>query len=74
MQTLVAQVLAAWRRAERLTDELPADTPEHAAAVAACKRLRRVYQDLTRWDGWTAEEEAREAVSELAREARDLSS
>ena len=62
--TLVAQVLAAWRRAERLTNELPSDSPEHAAAVAAYERLRHVYQDLTRWDGSVAEDEARAAMLE----------
>jgi hypothetical protein len=73
MQSLVAQVLAAWRNAERLTNELPPATAEHAAASAACERLRHAYQELTRWDGWVAEEEARAAVSELDREARRLS-
>jgi hypothetical protein len=65
MQTLVAQVLAAWRRAERLTKTLQVETPEHAAAVAACERLRHVSQELTRWDGWIAEAEARDALSEF---------
>ena len=65
MQTLTAQVLDAWRDAERLSQALRHDTPEHASAVAACERLRGVYQAVTRWDGWTAEDEARRALSEF---------
>ena len=48
MQTLVAEILAAWRRAERLVRELPEGTPEHAAALDACQRLRGLYRDLTK--------------------------
>ena len=47
MQTLVAQILAAWRHAERLTETLPVDSPEYAAASKACADLREVYQELT---------------------------
>ena len=47
MQTLVAEVLAAWRRAERLGASLPEGSPEQAAARAACEKLRQVYRDLT---------------------------
>ena len=46
MRTLVAEVLAAWRRAERLSGELPPASPEQIAAQQACERLRAVYQDL----------------------------
>jgi hypothetical protein len=48
VQTLVAEILAAWRRADRLSSELPEGTPEHAAALAACERLRDLYADLTK--------------------------
>jgi hypothetical protein len=47
MQTLVSQVLAAWRRAEELTETLPVDSPEYAAASKACAELREVYRGLT---------------------------
>jgi hypothetical protein len=47
VQTLVAEILAAWRRADRLSNELPDGTPEHAAALSACERLRDLYHDLT---------------------------
>lgn len=47
MRTLVAEVLAAWRRAERLAGELPPGTAEQAAAQLACERLRDLYRDLT---------------------------
>jgi hypothetical protein len=47
MQTLVAEVLAAWRRAERLSNDLPPGSIEQLAALAACDRLRQIYHDLT---------------------------
>ena len=47
MQTLVAEVLAAWRRAERLAGELPDGSPQQLAASSACERLRDLYRDLT---------------------------
>jgi hypothetical protein len=47
VQTLVAEILAAWRRADRLSSELPDGSPEHDAALAACERLRDLYHDLT---------------------------
>jgi hypothetical protein len=47
MQTLVAEILAAWRRAERLTGTLQEGTPEHAAAQLACDRLRDLFGELT---------------------------
>lgn len=39
--------MAAWRRAERLSHTLPADSEERAAAERACERLRDAYQELT---------------------------
>ncbi|MEA2633125.1 MAG: hypothetical protein QOE66_3344 [Chloroflexota bacterium] len=47
MQKLVAEIMAAWRRAERLAGTLPADSAERAAAQRACERLRDAYQELT---------------------------
>ena len=47
LQKLVAEILAAWRRAERLASTLPAESPEHEAAQRACNRLRDAYQELT---------------------------
>jgi hypothetical protein len=47
MQKLVAEIMAAWRRAERLANELPAGSPERAAAETACDRLRDAFQELT---------------------------
>ena len=64
MQTLVAEVLAAWRRAERLAEELPEGTPDRAAALVACERLRDLYHDLTR-RGLVTEAEAQAKLAEL---------
>jgi hypothetical protein len=47
MQKLVAEILAAWRRAERLASTMPEGSPEHEAARRACERLRDAYQELT---------------------------
>jgi len=47
MKKLVAEILAAWRRAERLASTLPAGSAEHDAAQRACDRLRDAYQELT---------------------------
>jgi hypothetical protein len=47
MQTVIAEILAAWRRAERLAEELEADSPQHRAAVLAAGRLRDLYRELT---------------------------
>ena len=49
MQTLIAQVLGAWRRAERLAESV-APGPEREAAQQACERLRDLYQALTDTD------------------------
>ena len=72
MQTLLAEILAAWRRAERLSHELPVGTPEQAAALAACQRLRQIYRDLT-GTGVTAPPIETAARGVLAEIARDLS-
>lgn len=47
MQKLVAEIMAAWRRAERLASTLPPESPEREAAQRACNRLRDAYQELT---------------------------
>ena len=47
MQKLVAEIMAAWRRAERLSSTLPQGSAEHDAAQRACERLRDAYQELT---------------------------
>ena len=47
MQKLVAEIMAAWRRAERLAATLPDESLEHAAAQRASDRLRDAYQELT---------------------------
>lgn len=63
VQTLVAEILAAWRRAERLAGTLDAGSAERAAVDRACERLRDAYHDLT---------ESGVAHGLTAREARDL--
>ena len=72
MQTLIAEILAAWRRAERLSRELRPGTPEQAAALAACQRLRQIYRDLT---GTGVTEPPTETATRrvLAEVAKDLS-
>ena len=47
MRKLVAEIMAAWRRAERLVETLPEGTAEHAAALRACENLRTAFQELT---------------------------
>ena len=47
LQKLVAEIMAAWRRADRLASTLTPDSPEHDAAQRACERLRDAYQELT---------------------------
>jgi hypothetical protein len=47
MQKLVAEILAAWRRAERLAATLAEGSAERDAAERACTRLRDAYQELT---------------------------
>jgi hypothetical protein len=47
MQTLVAEILAAWRRAERLAETLPGGSSDQVEADRARRRLSDLYQDLT---------------------------
>ena len=65
MQTLIAEVLAAWRRAERLSETLPADSLERAAAEVASKRLRVLYVDLTKVAGEVDDATARALLADL---------
>lgn len=66
MQTVVAEILAAWRRAERLAAGLETKTDEQAAR-RACEHLRAAYRELT--DSGTAHamtpSEAREMIANL---------
>ena len=69
VQTLVAEILAAWRRAERLTESLEPGSTDHAAALHASGRLRDLYQELTGAAGVVApitEAGARALLEELA--------
>jgi hypothetical protein len=74
MQKLVAEIMAAWRRAERLASTLPADSAERVAAERAGHRLRDAYQELTHSgvaDALTAAEArmlVRDAEADLDRE------
>lgn len=52
MLTLIPDVLAAWRNAQRLAESLPTGTAEHAAAVAARDRLHDLYLFLTHPEAW----------------------
>ena len=47
MQKLVAEIMAAWRRAERLAVTLPEGSAEREAAQRASDRLREAFQELT---------------------------
>jgi type IV pilus biogenesis protein CpaD/CtpE len=71
MQKLVAEIMAAWRRAERLGATLPEGSPEQAAARRACERLRDAYQELTH-SGVAAQITAAEAALLVQDAAADL--
>ena len=47
MQKLVAEIMAAWRRAERLASTLPDGSAEQEAAQRAADRLGQAFQELT---------------------------
>jgi ABC-type nitrate/sulfonate/bicarbonate transport system substrate-binding protein len=66
VRTLVAEVLAAWRRAERLATELPEESRERLAAVIAAERLHALYRDLEKVAGEVSEADARALLDELA--------
>ena len=65
VQTLIAEVLAAWRRAERLSADLPADSLERAAAEVASTRLHDLYVDLTKVAGEVDDATARALLADL---------
>ncbi len=71
MQKLVAEIMAAWRRAERLASTLPDGSPEREAALRASDRLRDAYQELTH-SGVAAALTAAEARMLVADVASDL--
>jgi hypothetical protein len=71
LQKLVAEIMAAWRRAERLASTLPPESAEHDAAQRACERLRDAYQELTH-SGVAAVLTAAEAKMLLADAASDV--
>jgi hypothetical protein len=73
LQKLVAEIMAAWRRAERLAATLPADSEERQAAQRACDRLRDAYQELTQ-SGVADAVTAAEARLLLADAASDIGS
>ena len=50
----VEEVLALWRQAERLLDELPARSPERTVVSAEALELKRIYMRLTGGDDVTA--------------------
>jgi hypothetical protein len=47
MQVRVAEVLAAWREAERVAAEQPPGSPDHLAGLEAIEGLRALYAELT---------------------------
>ena len=47
MQTVVVELLAAWRRAERIAASLERGSPERAAVERACQHLRAAYIEMT---------------------------
>jgi hypothetical protein len=59
MQSLVKQVLAAWREAERIASASPRGSASERAARDAVQRLRDLYVDLT---AASADEAARRRV------------
>ena len=71
MQKLVAEIMAAWRRAERLAATLPPDSLERAAAERAGRRLGDAYQELTH-SGVAAALTAAEARLLLSDAAKEL--
>ena len=71
MQKLVAEIMTAWRRAERLAATFPEGSPERDAAQRASGRLRDAYQELTH-SGVAAQITAAEAALLIRDAASDL--
>jgi hypothetical protein len=66
MQTLAAEILAAWRRAQRLASQLPTGSPAQRAAIEATDRLAEAYEAVTATGvGPVDEAEARTLLREL---------
>jgi hypothetical protein len=74
LQKLVADVLTAWRSAERLAAELPADSPKRPAVLAAVDQLQRTFNELTLASGPedVVAAEASEADAALRATSRDI--
>jgi hypothetical protein len=81
VQKLIADVLTAWRSAERLASEMPADSPKRPAVMAAAEQLQLTFNELTLASGADEEaiperseaDEALEATSkDIAADARRL--
>ncbi len=51
MSRVVAEVLDAWRRGERLLEDLPPIDPDHETVRLAVADLRAAYQSLTERSG-----------------------
>lgn len=64
MQGLIAEVLAAWREAERVAGEHPSGTIHDEAVIAALK-LRELYQELVKNAEAADAEAARRALDQL---------
>jgi hypothetical protein len=66
METLMRDVLSAWRHAECAVDECEPNTDEYEEALAAEKQLHALYQKLL-WLGLTeaTRREARETLAGL---------
>jgi hypothetical protein len=66
MQTLAAEILAAWRRAQRLASQLPTGSSQQRAALAATDRLAEAYEAVAGIGVEAADEaEARTLLREL---------
>ena len=66
MQTLAAEILAAWRRAQRLASQLPTGSAAQHAAMEATDRLADAYEAVTAADvGPVDEAEARTLLREI---------
>lgn len=51
MQKLVSEVMAAWRSADHLLEDMGPDDPARAAVVAAAEQLQATFNELTMVSG-----------------------
>jgi hypothetical protein len=72
VQRLLQVLLSAWREAERVAAERPDGSREHAAALVATDRLRRLYGELL--DSAKADDDTRTVKAAQPLEALDSSS